>query len=73
VKYAIWVPWLKDFFRHGSTVWILPSEEAAQAWVNNVNYMMTPCGHPAPCKTCRYKVVPWDDQAQAIASGKVLP
>jgi len=62
VKWAIWIPWEREF-RHediGSGVQIFTSETAARAFAGEGR---GPCIHgkiaPA-CKKCWWQVVPWD-------------
>jgi hypothetical protein len=73
MKWAVWVPWRKSFFKRDGEILLFESKTVAQSWVDSINNTMTPCGHPYPCRACKHRVVPWNEQAQAIAKGEVLP
>lgn len=76
MRWVIWVPWTKSFLlmpRQKDGIQFFETEIACRSYALSLNSGFVPCPHGTRCTSCRYKPVPWDQQAQDIASGLVLP
>ncbi len=75
MKWVVWVPWLKRFVLNpGGTTMVFNDEASAVAWAQNANVPLPlhPNNGNHNCKGHRYVAVPWDAQAQQIASSGAI-
>lgn len=74
MKWAVWIPHQKAFVKTGSEVMIW-DKRWAEHYAAAATTRLGPCLQHSTtgCDRCRYKVVPWNEQAQDIASGRVQP